>query len=173
MRTLRAVKPAIPAETDKCPWCGSTITHAKFLQIQARIREEERRKSDEVREKLLKEAAKQIELAKQQAEQQKKKEIAEIRAILQKDRDNALLKKEAEFARERANLEKKIVEMSRRVKKGGDIGEGAELDLFEELRGAFPEDQFSRVKGTPGVIVHSLPELLIDVGSKLLPLPVG
>ena len=148
------------AAAEKCPWCGSTITHAKFLQVQARIREDERSKLAEteriIRERLLKEAAKQIEAAKQQADQQKKKEIAEIRAILAKDRENALLRKDAEFARERANLEKKISDMSRRVKKGLDVGEGAELDLFEELRGAFPEDALSRVKGTSTVLLHDV-----------------
>ena len=32
------------ATTERCPWCGSTITHAKFVQIQAAIREDERKK---------------------------------------------------------------------------------------------------------------------------------
>ena len=30
--------------TERCPWCGSTISHDKFVQIQNAIREEERRK---------------------------------------------------------------------------------------------------------------------------------
>ena len=161
------------AATEKCPWCGSTITHAKFLQIQAAIREDERKKlaaaektlraqlEKEVTaqaQKLTKERqalqaekariAKTIELVKQQADRDRKKEIAEIRQILQKDRQAALLRKDAEFARERQALEKKIFEMSRRVKKGaGEVGEGAEIDLYDELRGAFPDDQIVRVQG--------------------------
>lgn len=171
---------AVPAE--KCPWCGSTITHAKFVQIQARIRDDERRKLAEterlVRERLQKEVlaqqqklnkerqaleaerakmAKQVELARQQAEQQRRKEIAEVRLILQKDRDAALLRQKADFARERDAMQKKITEMSRKVKKaGGDVGEGAELDLFEELRGAFPDDQITRVKGAATVLLHDV-----------------
>lgn len=145
--------------SDSCPWCGSTITHARFVQIQAAIREEERKKladfEQTVRARLEKEVAaqqlklnKQIVAAKQQADQQRKKELAEVRQILQKDRDNALLKKEAEFSRERDALQKKIADMTRRIKKsGGDVAEGAELDLFEELRGAFGEDQIARIKG--------------------------
>ena len=46
--------------------------------------------------------------------------------------------------------------MSRRVGKGGEVGEGAELDLFDELRGAFPDDQIARVKTRPGVILHDV-----------------
>jgi hypothetical protein len=181
MRRVTQLK-AVPAPLEKCPWCGSPITHAKFLQIQERIREDERRKLADterlVRERLQKEVAvqqakllkerqaldaerakmaKQVELVRQQAEQQRKKEIAEVRAILAKDRENALLKKEAEFARERDAMQKKIAEMSRRVKKaGGDTGEGAELDLYDELRGAFPEDALTRVKGTSGVLLHDI-----------------
>jgi hypothetical protein len=159
-----------PPPVERCPWCGSTITHAKFLQIQAQIREDERKKLADAEknlrtqlqkelaghaQKLIKERqaldaerakmARQLELTKQAADKQRKKEIEEVRRILQKDRENAILKKEAEFARERDALNKKIVEMSRRVKKGAEIGEGSELDLFEELRGAFPEDQITRL----------------------------
>jgi hypothetical protein len=169
------------AATEKCPWCGSTITHAKFLQIQAAIREDERKKLAEaeqmLRARLQKEAAiqqqkllkerravdaerarinKLLDNVRQQEERRRKKEIADVRQILQKDRDAALLKKDAEFARERAAMEKRIADMSRRVKKGGELAEGAELDLYEELRGAFPEDELARVKGRPGVILHDV-----------------
>lgn len=173
---------ATAAATEKCPWCGSTITHSKFLQIQAAIREDERKKLAEAermlrarlqkevmvqQQKLLKERQavdaerarinKLLETVRQQEEKRRKKEIADVRQILQKDRDAALLKKEAEFARERASMEKRIAEMSRRVKKaGGDVGEGAELDLFEELRAGFPDDQITRAKARSGVIVHDV-----------------
>src|SRR5215212_6027857 len=137
------------ATTEKCPWCGSTITHAKFLQIQAAIREDERTKLADAEktmrvqlekeiavhaQKLLKEKkaldaeratmAKQVELVKQELERQRRKELADVRQILQKDREAALLRRDAEFAREREALQKKISEMSRRVKKGAEIGEG-------------------------------------------------
>jgi hypothetical protein len=44
--------------------------------------------------------------------------------------------------------------MSRRVGKGGEIAEGGEIDLYDELRGAFPEDQIARAKG--GTLVHDV-----------------
>lgn len=164
-----------PPPVERCPWCGNPITHAKFVEIQAQIREDERKKLADAEknlraqlqkelgaqaQKLIKERqaldaerakmTRQIELAKQAADKQRKKDLEEQRRILQKDRENAILKKEAEFARERDALNKKIVEMSRRVKKGGDIGEGAELDLYEELRGSFPDDAIIRTKGKAG-----------------------
>jgi len=120
-----------------CPWCGSKISRDKFLKIQAAIREEERRK-----------LAAAVELVKNQIEKQRKKELADVREILRKDREAALAKREAEFAREREALQKKIADISKRVGKGGaELGEGAEIDLFDELRGAFPNDQLSRRPG--------------------------
>jgi hypothetical protein len=122
------------SKPEQCPWCGSKISHEKFLQIQAAIREEEQRK-----------LAAALDVVKAQIEKERKKEIADVRQILQKDREAALAKREAEFARERDALQKKIVDISRRVAKGGgDLADGAEIDVYDELRGAFPEDQLSR-----------------------------
>ena len=164
------------SNVELCPWCGSPITHAKFLKVQAAIREDERKKlvdaeaafrtrlEKEVaiqQQKLMKERqaldtekariAKQIEQARIQADKQHRKDVADVRQILQKERDIALLKKDAEFAREREALQKKIAEMSRRVTKGGaEIAEGSEIDILDELRGAFPEDEISRAKAKEG-----------------------
>src|SRR5215212_3476477 len=115
-RTLRGVPMNAVAATEKCPWCGSTITHAKFLQVQAAIREDERKKLAEAERmlhtRLQKEVAAQqqklskerqaidaerarinklIDNVRQQEERRRKKEIADVRQILQKDRDAQLL----------------------------------------------------------------------------------
>ena len=171
--------------TERCPWCGSTISHDKFLQIQNSIREEERRKlalaeknlKVQLEKTLFQErraiaaeraklaqlaetAKKQIEQAKQQAEKQRLKELAEVRTILQKDRENALLKKEAEFARERQSMQKKISDMTRQIAKKtpAEIADGAEIDLYDDLRGAFPEDHIVRnIRGKlAGTILHEV-----------------
>jgi hypothetical protein len=172
------------ATTERCPWCGSTISHDKFVQIQNSIREEERRKlalaektlKAQMDQKLFAErkaiaaekakieqlaaaAKKQIEQAKEQAEKQRQKEIAEVRKILQKDRENALLKKDAEFARERDAMQKKISDMTRQIKRKSpsEIAEGAEIDLYDELRAAFPDDQLARVqRKTGGTILQEV-----------------
>src|SRR4051812_40734222 len=98
---MRAIPGGLMSATvERCPWCGSQITHSKFVQIQAAIRDDERRKlaaaeqalkvrlEKEVaiqQQKLMKERqaldaerakmARQVELAKQQAEKQARKEI--------------------------------------------------------------------------------------------------
>ena len=99
--------------TERCPWCGSPITHAKFLQVQAAIRADEQKKlADQTRliraqlekevaiqqQKLLKER-KALDAEKARLGVQMKKEIAQVRSIMQKDRENALLKRDDEFAR--------------------------------------------------------------------------
>lgn len=173
------------AASERCPWCGSEITHAKFVQIQAAMKARVEKELAAQQQQLVKERqaleaergrmARQLELAKKQLDQQKKKEIADVRQILQKDRDAALLKKEAEFAREREALQKKISDMSRRVKKGGsELAEGAELDLYDELRGAFPEDRIEKVRGKLGeMLLHEIRyknntagKILIDITAR-------
>ncbi|HEV7763569.1 MAG TPA: DUF2130 domain-containing protein [Thermoanaerobaculia bacterium] len=159
--------------TERCPWCGSTISHEKFVQVQNAIREEERRKLA-LAEKTMKAqmekalfaerkaiAAERAKLAqeKQLAEKKRQREIAEIRAILEKDRQTALLKKDAEFARERDTMQRKISEMTRQIrrKSPGEIAEGAELDLFEDLRVAFPDDHITRTaRGKAGYILQDV-----------------
>lgn len=127
----------------------------------------ERKKVDEERAKLVEDrrsmaatAKQQLDAAKQQAEKQRLRELAQTREVLQKDKDDSLLKKEAEFAREREALQKKVADLSRRIqrKSAGELGDGAEIDLFEELRALFPADDISRVaKGRPGGdILHDI-----------------
>ncbi|MDQ3282832.1 MAG: DUF2130 domain-containing protein [Acidobacteriota bacterium] len=133
---------------EQCPWCGSKISHTKFVQIQNAIREDERKKLAAAEAEFRTRITKELDAVKAQFDKQRKKELAEFRAALEKDRNAALAKKDAEFAREREALEKKIVEMSRRVKKGGgDAAEGADIDLYDDLRAAFPEDHIVRTKG--------------------------
>ncbi|HEX3581052.1 MAG TPA: DUF2130 domain-containing protein [Thermoanaerobaculia bacterium] len=136
------------AREERCPWCGSRISHDKFLEIQTAIRDQEQRK-----------LAAAVDIVKAQLVKERKKEIAEMREILRKDREAALAKREAEFARERDALQKKIVDISRRVAKGGgEVAEGGEIDLYDELRAAFPDDALSR-RGKEG-------NLLLDVRYK-------
>ena len=65
--------------------------------------------------------------------------------------------KSAAFEKER-KLSDKIEELQRALanKTAEELGEGAEIDLFEVLRGAFEDDRFERVnKGQPGAdILH-------------------
>jgi len=81
------------------------------------------------------------------------KELVEQRAVLEKDRDEKLLKLEAGFNRERESLQKKakLMEQQLQKKTANEIGDGAEIDLYDALRESFPHDKISRIrKGQPG-----------------------
>jgi hypothetical protein len=187
--------------TDRCPWCGTLVPRARFVEIEAKIREQERgrlaeaevamRKQleqkfqqdletakraaaakekadgekrlvsiaaerDRMQEKLKHAEAREATIRKQawdEAEQKLKREVTDQRAILQKDHDQRLLKQQAEFNRERESYQKKMKDMERQIqrKTAGELGDGAEIDLFERLREAYPDDHFIRVqKGQPG-----------------------
>lgn len=207
------------SSTERCPWCGTLISRSKFLEIEAKIREQERKKlaeaevamrkrleekfqrdleaekraaaakakeetekrlasiaadRDRVLEKLKGLEAREATIRKQaqeeterkvkrlaeEAERRRQKELTEQRMILQKHLDQALLKQQAEFNREREAYQKKMKEMERQIerKTAGELGDGAEIDLFEALREAFPGDRISRIqKGRPGAdILHEV-----------------
>jgi hypothetical protein len=214
-------------EVERCPWCNTVISRSQFVQIEARIREQEQTKQAEV-EKRLREQLKaqtqaeldkfkaqaQAELDKQkktievsakadaakqviaataerdrfardlkaaqareaelkasiqkqvdsavqiklkEQEAQRSKDLADQRASLQKDRDTAMLKLQAEFNRERESWQTKVKEMERQLQKktAQDLGDGAEIDLYETLRAVFPDDKITRVqKGQSGADIH-------------------
>jgi hypothetical protein len=101
---------------------------AKFLQVEAAMKARIARELAEAvaieQKKLLKERQRldaDRSKMKQQFDKQLKTAVAEVRQILQKDRDAALAKREAGFSREREALQKKVVEISRRaVKSSGE-----------------------------------------------------
>jgi hypothetical protein len=240
---------------EQCPWCGSTIARQKFLEIEAKIREEEQKKLEateaslkkdleeyyatqykkqrqadekkaqletskaiakitadrdaaatklkeaQVREAVIskqakeeaerlfaKELQKQTQIsdkaskerdaaskklkelearetqirkeAKDEAEKVSTKELLKQRAILEKDRDAALLKKDVEANREKESLQKKLSSLEREVRAqtANQLGDGAEIDLYESLRESFDEDRIQRVrKGENGAdIIHDV-----------------
>ena len=99
----------------------------------------------------------QLKVALAQGEQQRQKEIGELRAVLEADRDQAVLKKQVEFTREREKWQKEILELQHKVqnKTADEIGDGAEVYLFEVLKAEFETDSLSRVKkGQPGADIR-------------------
>jgi len=89
----------------------------------------------------------------EEAELQRQKELAQQRQVLEKDRDAALIKQQAEFNRQRQGFQKKFKSMEQQLlkKTANELGDGAEIDLFEALRECFAADKISRVpKGQAG-----------------------
>jgi hypothetical protein len=132
------------------------VIRAERDAVLQKVKEVEAREI-ELRKMAEEQAAKKYQSLLELNEQQKQKELAEQRTILDADRDQELLKKQAEFARERAGWQKKVMEMDHQLQRmnANQIGEGAEIDLFETLRTEFPGDSISRIKkGQPGADIH-------------------
>lgn len=72
----------------------------------------------------------------------------------------SLLKQEAKFNRERESLQRKMQLMDKQLQKKtvNELGDGAEIDLFEALRESFPGDKITRIpKGRAGAdILHEV-----------------
>jgi len=103
------------------------------------------------------EADSAVKLKLKELEPQRQKDLADLRDSLEKDRDRSLGKLQADFNRDREKLQEKIQEMERQIQKktSQDLGDGAELDLYEILRESFPDDRITRVqKGQPGADIH-------------------
>jgi hypothetical protein len=93
----------------------------------------------------------------EQAQEQSKKAVADAvtaaREAIARDNEKKDLARAAETGRERASFQKKIDELQRLLadKTAHELGEDAEIDVFEALRDAFTDDRIIRIKkGEPG-----------------------
>jgi hypothetical protein len=86
--------------------------------------------------------------------------LTEQREALEKDKTDAVNAARSEAFNDKLKLEGKLEEVQRQLqnKTAGDLGEGAEVDLFEMLRTEFPDDRIRRVpKGSSGAdIIHEV-----------------
>lgn len=161
--------------TQPCPWCGQPISPQKFREIEARIRKEEQERLARAKEAMRKdfagreaairkqaheEAAQKVKALQEETERGHQEELKKLRTLLAKANDQALLKRQGEFNREREGWQKKVRELERKLSQrtAHEAGDGAEIDLYEALREAFPGDKISRVpKGEAGGdILHEI-----------------
>lgn len=176
----------------RCPYCGQPIGRKEFHDIQERIAREERARIAKVEQDLKarfeRERAQAEAKVKAQIDKAKKEggKVAEtkLRAIvanqdaiiaarldqqrktLDKAKSNAIAVERAKAFEEKAKLTAQLADLQRRIerKTAHELGEPAEVDLFETLRAAFPRDQISRVaKGARG------PDVIIEVIDKGTP----
>jgi hypothetical protein len=104
-------------------------------QLTAKIKlQEESAKT--VRSQAQKETERAVKAALDEAERKRQKELVDQKVILIKDRDQTILKERAGFTRERESWEKKVKELDRKLqrKTAQEMGDGAEIDLYEVLR---------------------------------------
>ena len=114
--------------------------------------------------------AAQEKMAALQAEQQAALDakLTEARDALQRERDAAVLAEKTKAFDEIQRLHKKLQDLQRQLeaKSSNELGEGSEIDLFEQLREAFPQDRIWRVgKGVNGAdVIHVIVHNGLDCG---------
>lgn len=85
------------------------------------------------------------------------KSLSTQREVLEKAKDDAVNAERAKAFEEGQKLSTKVNELQRALEKktNEELGEGAEVDLFEALRAEFPDDKIARIaKGAPGADIH-------------------
>jgi len=86
--------------------------------------------------------------------------VLQVREALQKAQVEAVNAEKARAFKERQQLDAKLESLQRQLQRqtANELGEGAEINLFEALKAAYPDDQVTRVKkGTAGAdIVHRI-----------------
>lgn len=99
---------------------------------------------------------------KEQQEALMNERLQEQREALEKDKAVALSAKDAKHFEVTQKLKENLEEVQRKLEKktADELGEGGELDLFEELKAQFEGDRIRRVpKGTAGAdIIHEVVE---------------
>lgn len=105
-------------------------------------------------------AQQQVQTLTEQQEQIINARLNSQREILEKDRDTAVNAEKAKAFEDNQKLSGKVGELQRALDKktSEELGEGAEIDLFEALRTEFPDDDITRIaKGAPGAdILHAV-----------------
>ena len=86
--------------------------------------------------------------------------VQEVRTAMETDKTNALNANNAKHFEETQKLTGKLEDLTRQLEKktANELGEGAEIDLFETLKGEFEDDRIKRVgKGAAGAdIIHEI-----------------
>jgi hypothetical protein len=133
---------------------AETVMTAKLVEIQSRLTQAEQAKAS---------AHEQMTALKAAQEKAIETRVAEIHAglqqqkeDLQREKDNAVLAEKAKVLK----LQSELQDMQRKLegKSANELGEGSEVDLFEQLRDAFQADRIQRVpKGVNGAdVIHEV-----------------
>ncbi len=124
---------------------------ARLAEIQSRLAQAEQAKSA---------AHEQMEALKAAQEAAAEKRVQEREAALRQEKDTALLAERTKAFEETQALRQKLEDLSRKLegKSAHELGEGSEVDLFEQLRDAFLGDRIQRVpKGVNGAdVIHEV-----------------
>jgi hypothetical protein len=105
-------------------------------------------------------AEEQARVLKETHESQIEARVSEVRTALEADKAQAVNAAKAEAYEDKLKLSEQLAEVQRKLEKktADELGEGAEINLLEALRSAFPDDKFVHVgKGNAGAdIIHTV-----------------
>lgn len=159
---------------ERCPFCGAPLSRAEFRAIQAKIAEEERARIAKVeqalKDRFTREKAHAETQAKAAIEKARKESAARELAVRQEATktanaavapkiDAAVNAERAKHFAEKLKLEEQLGEMQRQLQKktAHELGEPAEVDLYEALRKEFPGETSRVSKGVKG------PDIIVKI----------
>jgi hypothetical protein len=157
---MRKVKDAEVAKVKEDAAAAASRVRQEATEVaEALVRDRIAEKDKAVAEAQAKSAEAEGKLAKlsEQYELALNQHLSSQREILEKAKDDAINAEKAKAFEETQKLSNKVTELQRSLenKTAEELGEGAEVNLFEALRKEFPEDRIERVaKGAAGADVH-------------------
>jgi hypothetical protein len=149
-----AAEQKVTAARAEAKLAAETAATAKLADIQAKLAQAEQAKAA---------ANEQIAALKAAEEAAIEKRVAEVQEGLQRQKEDLLREKEAAVLAEKAKvlkLQSDLADVQRKLegKSANELGEGSEVDLFEQLKAAFDGDRIVRVgKGVNGAdVIHEV-----------------
>ncbi|HWE20932.1 MAG TPA: DUF2130 domain-containing protein [Hyphomicrobiaceae bacterium] len=149
-----AAEQALVAARNEAKTQVEAATTARFVDLQARLAQAEQART---------EAASQIAALKTGQQAAMEKHVAEIQETLLRQKEDLQREKEAAVLAEKAKVLKltsELADLQRKLegKTAHELGEGPEIDLYEQLRSAFQSDRIQRVpKGVNGAdVIHEV-----------------
>ena len=149
-----AAEQKVAAARAEAKLAAEAAATAKLADVQAKLAQAEQAKTA---------ANEQIAALKAAEEAAIKKRVAEVQEGLQRQKEDLLREKEAAVLAEKAKvlkLQSDLADVQRKLegKSANELGEGSEVDLFEQLKAAFDGDRIVRVgKGVNGAdVIHEV-----------------
>jgi hypothetical protein len=163
------------AEVEKAKADAERIKRESAASVKAATEEAEREAQKALAPKLAaaesakKTAEQQLQVLRANQQAALNQKLQEQRGVLEKANTDAVNAERAKNFNEKQKLEGKLQQLQRQLqgKTADELGEGAEIDLLEVLKGEFPEDDIRRVgKGKEGAdILHKVVDKGRDCGS--------
>ena len=146
-KAVAAAEQRIAAARSEAIKTAEAAMLAKLSEIQARLAQSEQAKAAAQEQMAALKAAQEAAVAQR---------VAEIQEALQKERESAVLAEKAKVLK----LQSDLADMQRKLesKTANELGEGSEVDLFEQLKATFEGDRIARVgKGVNGAdVIHEV-----------------